>query len=75
MKKELVSVELRPAKGGVISRTNMKTSRGGQGGGPSYDHNSEETVHPTMEHMQAHIGKMMGMAFPKGAEPTPEPEK
>lgn len=63
MKKELVSVEFRPAKGGMISRTNMKSPRGGQGGGPSYDHESEETVHPTMEHATAHMGKMMAGCF------------
>lgn len=71
-KPQLISIEVRPAKGGVISRTSMQTPRSGQGGGPMMDHNSEEMVHPTMEHMQAHMGKMMAGCFPKGAELMPE---
>lgn len=73
MKKELVSVEYRPAKGGMISTTNMRTKRPGVGGGPDFNHEREEMVHPSMEQAQAHMGKMMAGCFPRGAAPV-EPE-
>lgn len=62
-KREVEAVEFRPAKGGVISETKTKVHRGGQGGGPDYDYEREETGHPTHEHAAAHLKKMLGHAF------------
>ncbi len=57
--KKLEEVTFRPAKGGhSISSTRFKTARGGQGGGPSFDYNSEETMHPTAEHAAKHLAKV-----------------
>lgn len=58
-KSKLEEVTFRPAKGGhSISSTRFKTQRGGQGGGPSFDYNSEETMHPTAEHAAKHLAKV-----------------
>jgi hypothetical protein len=57
--KTLEEVTFRPAKGGhSISETKIKTHRGGQGGGPSYDFEREETMHPTLKHAQDHLAKV-----------------
>jgi hypothetical protein len=53
-------VEFRPAKGGITSETHMKFKRGGQGGGPSEDHETETAIHPTMDHAHAHLTAMLG---------------
>lgn len=58
-KPEIEGVHFKPAKGGLISETSMKFKRGGQGGGPMHDYEHETAVHPTMEHAQAHLAKMM----------------
>ena len=64
-KPKLVAVEFRPAKNGIISETRTRTPRGGQGGGPDFDHETEQAVHPNVKHAQAHLAKCMG----GGAEP------
>lgn len=64
-KRELVEVNVRPAKNGYISEARLRTKRSGQGGGPDYDHETETAVHPNVKHAQAHLAKLMG----GGAEP------
>lgn len=62
-KSEVMEVSFRPAKGGVISETRSRTKRGGQGGGPDYDYETENGVHPTVKHAAAHLEKTLGHAF------------
>lgn len=62
------SLEFRPAKGGIISRTVMAHKRGGHGGGPDYDHSSEERVHPDMDSAKAHLESTMGSDMGKKGE-------
>lgn len=62
-KGEVRSVSFEPAKGGLISRTAMRYHRGGQGGGPEYDHEEETAVHSTMKHAAAHLHKVLGHHF------------
>lgn len=57
------SIKFTPAKGGMISQTELKTERGGQGGGPTHDYTAETTVHPTMDHAVAHMKAKLGHAF------------
>jgi len=58
-KSKLEEVTFRPAKGGhSISSTRMKTARGGQGGGPSFDYHSDETMHKTLKDAQGHLAKV-----------------
>lgn len=59
-KRELVAVEFRPAKNGIISEARVRTKRSGQGGGPDYDHETETAVHPNAKHAQAHLAALMG---------------
>lgn len=59
-KRELVSVQFRPVKGGVISDTYTRTKRSGQGGGPSFDEEKDTAVHPNVKHAQAHLAALMG---------------
>lgn len=64
-KGETVGVEFKPATGGIISTTHMRFKRGGQGGGPDFDHEHEEAVHPTMEHAVGHLRTTLGGVFGK----------
>lgn len=60
-KRTVESVEIRPAKhpdGAYVTRTSFKTSRGGQGGGPSHDYASEEGAHEDLGSVHEHIDKM-----------------
>jgi hypothetical protein len=59
-KGEFHSLEFRPAKGGAVSTTRMKYKRGGQGGGPDYDYESQEEVHPNMQSAHDKIKAVMG---------------
>ena len=76
--KEIESVSYRPVKGvdgengSVIARVSSKTARGGQGGGPMYDYNEDETALPSMEHVHKHMKKHLGSVF--GVEPEDEGE-
>ena len=70
-KRELVTVEYRPAKNGIISETRTRTARGGQGGGPDYDLDHETAVHRNAGEAQAHLGRVMG-AMPMGGGAVPE---
>ena len=55
-KESIDEVAFRPIAGAhSISVTRTKTARGGQGGGPDFDYESEEKVHPTLKHAQAHL--------------------
>jgi hypothetical protein len=72
-KPEILEVAFKPAKGGVVSETRTRTPRGGQGGGPSFEHDSEQGVHPTMEHAVAHLKSSLGHCF--GAAPEAEVEE
>ena len=66
-KPEVVAVEFRPLKeGGVMSTTRTETKRGGQGGGPSMDYESEDRAHSTMEDAHAHLTKCLGHCMPEG---------
>lgn len=71
-KSTITGVDFTPAKGGVISTTSMKTKRGGTGGGPDYEHKSEQTIHPTLEHAQAHLKAKMGGFFSKQSGDPPK---
>jgi hypothetical protein len=51
-KGEVMGLEFKPAKGGLISETHMKYKRGGQGGGP----------------MEDHLAAVMGHCFPSGTD-------
>ena len=57
-KRILDGVEYRPAKGGIVSKTTHKIARGGQGGGPAFDFESEDAVHPTAKHAAGHLQAM-----------------
>lgn len=65
-KGEMVGMEFKPAKGGAVSETHMRYKRGGQGGGPTEDHEHETAVHPTLQHAQDHMAAMMGHCFTDG---------
>jgi hypothetical protein len=62
-KPEVESVSFRPAKGGMISETHMRIKRGGQGGGPVHDYESNTAVHPDMKSAHAHLTAMLGHSF------------
>lgn len=62
-KGEVISVEFRPAKGGVVSETRTKYKRGGQGGGPMDDYEHETAVHSTKEDAAAHLHAALGKAW------------
>lgn len=58
-------VSFRPMKGGkkeagIISHTRTKYDRGGQGGGPEADYESEERYHPTIAHAVKHLKSAFG---------------
>lgn len=74
-KAKIESLEFRPAEGGLISEMRKRVSRGGSGGGPAYEMDHETTVHPTMEHAEAHLRESLGHVF-EGAkeESVREPE-
>lgn len=67
-KPEVEHVSFRPAKGGIVSETSMKTTRGGQGGGPLHDYGSETAVHGSMAHAVKHLKEKMGHCFGGGEE-------
>lgn len=69
--RECVSVEFKPAKGGVVSESRFETKRGGQGGGPMMDYDHETAVHPTEESAHEHLGKMLGQHFEGADRDTP----
>lgn len=71
-KPELVEVAYRPAKNGIISETRTRTPRGGQGGGPDFDHDTEMGVHANAQDAQAHLGKLMGSKTKGGPLPPEE---
>ena len=58
---------------GVIAHNEMKIKRGGQGGGPMYDHETHTTIHPTLDSIHEHIATHCQHCFSEG-EPR-EPEK
>jgi len=67
-KGEVMGLEFKPAKGGLISETTTKYKRGGQGGGPMEDHERESAVHPTIKHAQEHLAAVMGHCCPSGTD-------
>ncbi len=62
-KGEVKEVSFRPAKGGVVSETRREYKRGGQGGGPMMDHESETAVHADMKSAMSHMKSCMGHCF------------
>lgn len=71
-------IHFEAAEGGLVSHMEKRYARGGQGGGPSYDHETETTVHPTLEHAQEHLEEHLGHVFgkKKGKEkPKAEPKE
>lgn len=74
-KPEVVRISFEPAEGGLVSETNMKYKRGGQGGGPDWDHETERAIHPTMEHAQEHLAEHMGQHFGAKKAVKEEPAK
>jgi hypothetical protein len=76
-KAEIVEVSFKPATGGIVSETRSKMRRGGQGGGPDWDYETESGVHPTLKHASEHLKATLGHHFaaaPKeqGSEPPEE---
>lgn len=71
-KTEVTHVSFKPAKGGIVSETHKETKRGGQGGGPMHDYDTETAVHPTIESAHAHLTAMMGHAFAGKSEAKDE---
>lgn len=62
-KPEIQSVNFEPAEGGLVSETRMKYKRGGQGGGPDYDYETERAIHPSIEHAAEHLREKLGHHF------------
>jgi hypothetical protein len=64
-KGEISEIRLEPMpKGqGVISHTESKFKRGGQGGGPMNDYETEKNHHPDEESLHAHIKAKLGHCF------------
>ena len=90
-KTRITRMEIRPLKGldgdkkgQLMSETYHETARGGQGGGPSFDVHSEETAHPSMDHLVKHVKDKFGHVFgeaekkgenePEGGSGKPEAE-
>ncbi len=69
--KEVTGLRFKPAENGLMSEMSHRTFRGGQGGGPDYDHGSTDTIHPSMHHAMQHLKKNMGHVF---GNPMPEAE-
>lgn len=65
-KSEVCEVSFKPAKGGLVSETRTKSKRGGQGGGPDYDYETENGVHSTLEHASKHLKSTLGHHFGEG---------
>lgn len=57
-----------PDGNGMRSLTTTATPRGGQGGGPSFDREEEETFHPTMGHAVKHLKTSMAHCFENAPE-------
>lgn len=70
-KGELIEVSFKPAKGGVISETRSKHKRGGQGGGPDYDYETENAVHSSAEAAGKHLASTMAHCFTGGEHGAP----
>jgi hypothetical protein len=62
-KTAIESLEYKPADGGVVSETRSKVSRGGSGGGPSYDYDHKTAVHSSLEDAKAHLESCLGHCF------------
>lgn len=62
-KEQVMGLHYEPAKGGLTSRTHMRTQRGGQGGGPGYDDHEVPHIHATMEDAKQHLEDTLGHAF------------
>ena len=74
-KREVVAIEFKPAKGGIASETHFREHRGGQGGGPLMEHESEMGVHPDMASATAHLEKHLGHCFGSAEHHEPAEEK
>lgn len=60
-KREIESLTFRPAKNGVISEASFRTQRGGQGGGPVHDYDSDKPMmHRTREEAHAEVDRHFG---------------
>lgn len=73
--RKLNHIRIEPAEGGAISETHFEAKRSGQGGGPSFDHESERVIHPTLEHLHAHVAKHMAPHFGEEEGEKKEPAK
>lgn len=72
-KRELEHVRFEPAEDGAMSTASFKVKRGGQGGGPTHDYESDKPViHPTLKHAQDHLATVMGDCFASEEEPGKE---
>jgi hypothetical protein len=67
-RKPHVEVHFGPLKPGLESITTTHSARGGQGGGPSWDHAEEKQFHPTMAHAVKHLKSTMGHCFANAPE-------
>ena len=68
-KREVAEITIKPAAGGVTTETRHKVSRGGQGGGPAYDHEQANAIHPDMKSLRKHLNDHLGHCFSGGGEP------
>lgn len=73
-KREVQEIVIRPAQGGVVSETRHKVHRGGQGGGPAYDHESATAVHGDMKSVRKHLNDHLGHCFSQGGGGHQEPD-
>ncbi len=71
-KTEVSGMRFKPAENGLTSETEHRTARGGQGGGPSFDHHTETMIHPNMNHAVKHLKSTFAHIY--GAQPEPEGE-
>ena len=76
-KPELIGIRIEPLdnRSGVISHVEKRIRRGGQGGGPDADYETERTHHPTMEHLHEHLAEHLGHCFQETEEEPGESEK
>lgn len=63
---QVMGVRYEPADGGMVSHTETRFARGGQGGGPEYDHETKPGVHKSMASAVKHLKATMGDCFGDG---------
>lgn len=67
-----------PAKhppGSYTTETRFKKARGGQGGGPAYEYETEHGAHESLDGLHDHIDKMLGASVEAKDEGATASEK